>query len=107
MGKASRDKGSRTERECVKVFQEAGFGAERIPLSGGTWLKGDVTVPFLNRDRQLEVKCRAKGFKQVYAWLEGNYALIVKADRSEPLIVMPLKEAARIAAIAEKFKDVA
>ncbi len=107
MGKASRDKGSRTEREVVHVFREQGFASERIPLSGGTWLKGDVTVPFLNFDRQLEVKCRAKGFKQVYAWLEGNYALIVKADRSEPLIVMPLKEAARIAAIAEKFKDMA
>lgn len=107
MGKPSRDKGARTERECVKAFQNAGLAAERIPLSGATWLKGDITVPLLNHDRRIEVKCRAKGFRQVYAWLEGNYALIVKADRSEPLIVMPLKEAARIAAVAEKFKDMA
>lgn len=105
MGKASRDKGARCERECVGVFQDAGFAAERIPLSGATWLKGDITAPFLNIDRRIEVKCRSDGFKQIYEWLgEDNYALIIKADRKQPLLVMPLREAARVAAIIEQKK---
>lgn len=108
MGKPSRDKGARTERECVKVFQESGLAAERVPLSGATWMKGDITVPFLNSDRRIEVKCRAKGCKQVYDWLgDDNYALIIKADRKEPLLVMRLKEAARVAALIEQKKDLA
>ena len=105
MGAMQRRKGARVERECVNVFQEAGLSAERIPLSGATWLKGDITVAFLNADRRLEVKCRATGFKQIYDWLgDENYALIVKADRAEPLIIMRLKEAARVAALIEQKK---
>lgn len=105
MGKFSRDKGSRAERSIVHLAQEHGFGARRVPLSGASWIKGDIEWPFLGVDRKLEVKCRAKGFKQVYDWLGDNYALIVKADRMPPLLVIPLKEAARIAAIAERLKQ--
>jgi Holliday junction resolvase len=34
MGKKSRDKGSRIEREVVHTMQDEGFAAERVPLSG-------------------------------------------------------------------------
>jgi Holliday junction resolvase len=33
-GRASRDKGSRTERAIVRLLQERGLAAERVPLSG-------------------------------------------------------------------------
>jgi Holliday junction resolvase len=33
-GRASRQKGDRAERAIVKVLQDHGFAAERVPLSG-------------------------------------------------------------------------
>ena len=101
-GRASRDKGNRAERAIVRFLQEQGFAAERVPLSGsagGSYL-GDLTVPVLNVDRVVEVKVRAKGFRELYRWLEQRDILIVRADRSEPLVVLPLKLAAEIAAKA-------
>lgn len=101
-GRASRDKGNRAERAIVKFLQERGFAAERVPLSGsaGGSYKGDLTVPVIGIDRVVEVKARADGFKQLYAWLVDRDILIVRADRSEPLVILPLKLAAEIAAKA-------
>jgi hypothetical protein len=101
-GRASRDKGNRAERSIVKFLQAQGFAAERVPLSGsagGSYL-GDLTVPILNVDRVVEVKARANGFRELYRWLIDRDILIVRADRSEPLVVLPLKLAAEIAARA-------
>src|SRR5204863_10115464 len=101
-GRASRDKGNRGERAIVKFLQGRGFAAERVPLSGsagGSYL-GDLTVPVMGVDRVVEVKVRAKGLAQLYAWLVDRDILIVRADRSEPLVVLPLKLAAEIAAKA-------
>jgi hypothetical protein len=102
-GKSPRRKGDRAERAIVKFLQDRGFAAERVPLSGsagGSYL-GDVTIPVLNIDRVAEVKCRADGFRELYKWLEERDLLIVRADRKEPLVVLPLKLAAEIAAKAE------
>jgi Holliday junction resolvase len=106
-GRASRDKGNRAERAIVKFLQERGFAAERVPLSGsagGSYL-GDLTVPIIGVDRVVEVKVRAKGFSQLYEWLIDRDILIVRADRSEPLVVLPLKLAAEIAARAAAPKS--
>ncbi|MHC2273543.1 Holliday junction resolvase [Bradyrhizobium diazoefficiens] len=105
-GRASRDKGNRAERAIVKFLQDRGFAAERVPLSGsagGSYL-GDVTIPVLDVDRVAEVKCRANGFRELYRWLEARDLLIIRADRSEPLVVLPLKLAAEIASAADKNK---
>jgi hypothetical protein len=102
-GRASRDKGNRAERAIVKFLQAHGFAAERVPLSGsagGSYL-GDLTVPILGADRVVEVKVRANGFRELYSWLVDRDMLVVKADRQEPLVVLPLKLAAEIAAQAE------
>lgn len=103
MGRASRDKGQRSERADVRLLQQHGFAAERIPLSGaaGGRYSGDISTPLLGRDFKGEIKCRGTGFRQLYAWLEGNEFLIVHADRKPMLIVLPLKLAAEIAAVAE------
>lgn len=103
-GRASRQKGNRVERAIVKALQEHGLGAERVPLSGsagGSYL-GDLTVPLLGADRVVEVKARATGFAQLYAWLEQRDVLIVKSDRKTPLVVLPLDLAARVAIAAER-----
>jgi hypothetical protein len=109
-GRASRQKGNRVEREIVRLLQGAGFAAERVPLSGsaGGSYAGDVTVPLLRRDLVCEVKARRHGFQQLHAWLDGRDLLIVRADRCQPLVVIPLSLAIEIAIIAEtklKFSD--
>jgi Holliday junction resolvase len=73
-GRRSRDKGNRTERAIVRALQDHGLGAERVPLSGsaGGSYVGDLTVPVLGVDRVVEVKARANGFRELYAWLENR-----------------------------------
>ena len=101
-GKASRQKGDRAERAIVRYLQDCGFAAERVPLSGsaGGSYVGDLKVQVVGVDRVVEVKCRAGGFRELYRWLIDRDILIVRADRSEPLVVLPLKLAAEIAAKA-------
>jgi len=63
-GRASRDKGNGLERAIVRLLQDHGLGAERIPLSGsaGGSFSGDVTTPLIGRDLTIECKSRANGF---------------------------------------------
>jgi hypothetical protein len=88
----SRDKGNRTERALVRVLQDHAFAAERIPLSGaaGGRYAGDLAVPLLGLDRRVEVKCRGTGFAQLYKWLAEHDLLVVKRDRDEPLVLLPM-----------------
>src|SRR5436189_196991 len=55
-GRAPRAKGNRLERTIVRLFQEVGIGAERVPLSGsaGGSYAGDFSVPLLGRDLVIE-----------------------------------------------------
>ncbi|MGB9388822.1 MAG: hypothetical protein WCB70_02340 [Xanthobacteraceae bacterium] len=102
-GRASRQKGNRLERALVNALQAAGFAAERVPLSGAARGRfgGDLSVPILGADRRVEVKARANGFRKLYDWLNGADLLIVRADRSEPLVVIPFRFAVEIAKAAE------
>lgn len=98
MGKPSRDKGARRERQIVEMHRELGVKAERVPLSGAAKFrnteKSDVDVypfgpdlaPFVT-----EVKARAngEGFVQLERWLGENDALFLVRDRAEPLVVLP------------------
>ncbi len=105
-GRKSRDKGLRAERAIVRYLQDQGFAAERVPLSGsaGGRFSADISVPLMGMDRRVEVKCRAQGFREIYGWLEGADMLIVRADRKEPLVILPMGLATRIAAVAERWK---
>lgn len=92
MGKPSRDKGLRNERQVVDALQEAGIGAERVPLSGAAGGKfvGDVSLPVKGSDWVAEVKVRATGFTQIYDWLGAHDALFIRRDRSQWLVVLPM-----------------
>lgn len=107
MGKASRDKGARYERHCVHRLQDEGFAAERIPLSGaaGGSFAGDITFPLMGEDRRAECKKRARGFSQLYQWLEDHYCLFAAADRADDLVVLRLSDFITIAKQAERRKD--
>lgn len=99
MGKPSRDKGQREERSIVHTFQEAGIGAERVPLSGsaGGSFVGDVTIPMLGEDWVFEAKVRADGFRQIYDWLANHKGLFIRADRRERLVVLRESDLIRLA----------
>lgn len=111
MGKFSRDKGARTERNIVNDFQEQGFAAERVPLSGaaGGKFAGDISIPFVIEqhgsvkavDWVFEVKQRASGFKQLYEWLADHDGLIVGRDHSPKLAVIPLWKLQQLMKAAE------
>jgi hypothetical protein len=91
----------------VKLLQNAGFGAERVPLSGSACGRfgGDLTVPLLGVDRTVEVKARANGFRELYSWLADHSLLVLKADRREPLVIVPWRLAIEIAVMAERGRQ--
>jgi hypothetical protein len=102
-GRASRRKGANAERALVRFLQDKGFAAEKSSRTGYTG--HDLTVPLLGFDRRVEVKVRANGFRELYRWLNAADLLIVRSDRREPLVVIPLKLAAEIATVAEGRRD--
>ena len=99
----SRRKGVRNELALVRFLQNNGFAAEKTSRTGYTG--SDLSVPLLGIDRRVEVKCRGNGFRQLYGWLDGADLLIVRADRCEPLVVLPLRLATEIAVIAERGRS--
>lgn len=88
MGKMQRDKGARFEREIVNKFEFHDIKAKRVPLSGASWLKGDIIANLNNEDYVFELKKRGNGFKQIYEWIDEPDALIICADRKKPLVIM-------------------
>jgi hypothetical protein len=105
-GRASRDKGNRTERAIVRLLQDRGLAGERVPLSGAARgrFSGDISVPALGRDLRGEAKCRGDGggFKSLYDWIEGRDFLVIRADRKPMLVVVRLELAADMVMAAER-----
>lgn len=96
----SRRKGMREEQVLVRFLQDRGFAAEKISRM---YKHGpDLTVPLLGADRTVEIKIRSNGFRELYRWLSSAELLIVRADRQTPLVILPLRFAAEIAAAAER-----
>jgi hypothetical protein len=106
MGKASRDKGNRFERELVNRLRTAGHDAYRIPLSGAQrGFNGDLVIRSLPDQPKLECKSRANGFQKLYQWLVGVKYLALKADREETLITMRYDDfLALLTSVAPKAK---
>lgn len=84
MPKNPKAKGSRVEREIKKVFESAGFEVVR---SAGSLGRSDLHVSGLG-----SVQVKARRNFGIYNLFEGANVLIIKADRKEPLIVLPLKK---------------
>jgi AAA domain len=107
-GRASRQKGNRTDRAVVRLLQDHGLAAERVPLSGAARGRfgGDVSVPALGRDLRGDVKCRGDGFNRLYDWLESHDFLVLRADRKSLLVVARIELAAEIVMAAERREPV-
>jgi hypothetical protein len=76
-------KGSRVEREIKKIFEERGL---KVVRSAGSLGSADLHVELIGN-----VQVKARKEMSIYKWLEGNDAVVIKADRQEPLIVLPLQ----------------
>ena len=76
-------KGSRVEREVKKIFESYGFEVVR---SAGSFGKADLEIKEIG---SIQVKARKKF--SVLNLFDGAEKLIIKADRKEPYIVIPLK----------------
>ena len=92
MGKASRDKGARREREIVTKVRDIGVDAEKV--SGMYWSGHDIEVYLsggANYPMRCEVKARANGggFTIIERWLGDNDGLFLVRDRKPPLVVSP------------------
>lgn len=100
MAHPSKIKGSGFEREVVAILQEHGIAAEKIPLSGaikGGSFEGDIACPVRGIDRKLECKRRAQSFGTLYGFIGTNYAVVVRDNRTPPLVVMRLTDFAELA----------
>lgn len=99
MPNPSRQKGDRFERWCVNELHEMGCtSAERVPLSGaaGGSHTDDLTMDVGGELARIECKTRKRAWSDLFGWLNPPhhatkpYALFIKADRTETLVVMPL-----------------
>jgi hypothetical protein len=101
-GKRSRDKGARRERQLQRYLQDDGFAAEKV--SGMYKVGPDLTMPLLGVDRDIELKSRDTGFKQIRDWLVDRFAVVVWVDSEEPLVCLRLRDAVEIARVAERVR---
>src|SRR5438477_132694 len=94
MANRSAQKGTRFEVACVNRLRELGLEAQRVPLSGaaGGQFGSDIVVAH----RKIECKTRKRFIGQFLGWLEGNFALFVKQDKSETLVIMRLDDFAAL-----------
>ncbi len=100
MPNASKRKGDGFEREVVAILQNHGIAAEKIPLSGaikGGSFEGDIDCPVRGIDRKLECKRRARAFGTLYGFLGTNFAVVVRDNRTPPLVLMRLDDFAELA----------
>jgi hypothetical protein len=95
VGSASRRKGNRVENEILKLLQAAGLDAVDMPLSGqlGGEFRDDTLIRLpTGQELRAEIKARKNGtgFRTILNWLGTADLLILKQDRTQPIVAMPL-----------------
>ena len=82
--KNAKRKGTEFERLVKREFEKRGFEVTRSAASLG---KADLYVEGIG-----SIQCKARKNFAVYNLFDGADVLVVKANRKEPLIVMPLEK---------------
>jgi|TARA_R110002020_G_scaffold54691_7_gene152338 Holliday junction resolvase len=102
MSSPSKQKGNRVERIIVDTLKEYGFDAVRAWGSNGQALgeheEVDVLIKSGRRNKD-KIKIQVKGRKKIAEYLKPNLEIvhwqIIKEDRQEPLVVLPLSDLLR------------
>lgn len=97
MGKPSRDKGLRIERELVQLHRDMGIYAERVPLSGASKYRengADIDIyPGSREDAPLVAEIKARkggaGFTLLERWLADYDLLFLRRNNADPMVVLP------------------
>jgi Holliday junction resolvase len=91
MGKSSRDKGARRERELVQLHLDLGLTCKRVGVAYKPGNDIDLYLPRRDAPLICEAKARASGtgFKVLEKMLGENDILFLIRDRAEPLAVLP------------------
>lgn len=91
MGKVSREKGKRGEREVVNLLKAEGHQAQRTaPLQAANGDSSGADV-LLDDMYQIEVKRRKNGFKSLYDYLDGMDFAFMRADRRKYIVAMSVE----------------
>jgi hypothetical protein len=74
-GRSQRRRGKRAEYKIRDIIKRAGYDAKRVPLSGASWLKGDVVATINGKQIFIEVKSRRsipEAWKRLFVgdWLD-------------------------------------
>jgi Holliday junction resolvase len=88
MGRASRDKGARYERELVQHLCQHGLHASRVPLSGAVdGYADDVLIRLSGTELRVECKRRARLASYLTQWVDGSADGLVamREDRGRTL----------------------
>lgn len=103
MPNRSRQKGDRFERECIHRLRDLGVPAERVPLSGaaGGSHTDDLDIVVCGAPQKVECKTRARAWADLFGWIARTdrkppFALFIKADRTDTLVVMRLEDFAAL-----------
>ena len=89
--RSAKRKGTRLEQEVVKAFLDAGIPARRQPGSG-IYADFPHDVEITPGDKRYIVECKARksGFATLDRWRGHADLLVIKPDRKEPLVYMPI-----------------
>jgi hypothetical protein len=86
MGKMSRNKGGRHEREVQDIFESHGFDATRDGWKQVKEDPGDVTLC----GHKIECKHREMIGNYLWEWLGDNFALVFRKNRKPNLVLMSI-----------------
>jgi Holliday junction resolvase len=97
MGRLSKSKGARIERELVQLHKQIGVVAQKTPLSGAVQFRGTTSDLDIYPDgfdhAPLIAECKARasgaGFATLERWLADFDLLFLRKDRCDPLVAMP------------------
>lgn len=89
--RSAKSKGYRLEKEVVQEFRRLGFDARRQPGSGVYEdFPHDVFVRVGERKFVVECKARKEGLRTLDRWRGAADMLVVRLDRKEAMVYMPI-----------------
>lgn len=90
--RSAKAKGTRLEVEVVKLLEKQGIEARRQPGSGiYPDFPHDVELKVNGKRYIVECKARKSGFATLDRWKGQADLLVVKVDRGDPIVYLPLR----------------